>query len=138
MYLLDTNTCIQLLNEGSETVRQNMQAHPPSEIAICSVVKAELLYGARHSRRIEANLRLLERFFIPLASLSFDDRCAEDYAVIRAQLAAQGQPIGPNDLMIAATARTHDAVLVTHNHREFNRVAGLRLTDWEENESRTR
>lgn len=107
-----------------------MRLRPPSEIVLCSIVKAELLYGARHSERVEDNLRLLDRFFTPLASLSFDDRCAEEYGLIRAQLAAQGALIGPNDLMIAATARAHDTTLVTHNIREFNRVAGLRLTDW--------
>jgi len=132
VYLLDTNTCIQVLNEGSINVQGQMQARPPSEIAICSVVKAELFYGARRSRRIEENLRLLEHFFAPLTSLPFDDRCAEEYGVIRAHLAAQGTPVGPHDLMIAAIARTHDAVLVTHNTREFSRITGLRLVDWEE------
>ena len=109
-----------------------MRSRPPSEVALCSIVKAELLYGARHSGRVEENLELLDQFFTPLASLAFDDRCAEDYGLIRAQLAVQGSLIGPNDLMIAAIARAHDATLVTHNIREFNRVAGLRLTDWEE------
>lgn len=109
-----------------------MRSRPPSEIVLCSIVKAELLYGARHSRRVEDNLRLLNHFFTPLASLPFDDRCAEEYGLIRAQLAAQGSLIGPNDLMIAAIARAHDTTLVTHNIREFSRVAGLRLTDWEE------
>ncbi|WP_332889081.1 PIN domain-containing protein [Methyloprofundus sedimenti] len=50
---------------------------------------------------------------------------------IRADLAAQGKPIGPNDILIAATARTYDVVLVTHNTGEFSRVTGLRLGDWE-------
>lgn len=63
--------------------------------------------------------------------LPFDDRCAEEAAQIRANLAAQGKPIGPHDILIAATARAHDAVLVTHNIGEFARVTGLRLEDWE-------
>jgi len=130
--LLDTNTCIHFLNGSSKAVADQMRSRPPSEIVLCSIVKAELLYGARHSRRIEDNLRLLDHFFTPLASLPFDDRCAEEYGLIRAQLAAQGSLIGPNDLMIAAIARAHDTTLVTHNIREFSRVAGLRLTDWEE------
>ena len=50
---------------------------------------------------------------------------------LRADLAAQGKPIGPHDILIAATARAHDAVLVTHNTGEFARVTGLRLEDWE-------
>ena len=66
-----------------------------------------------------------------MASLSFDDRCAEEYGQIRADLTAQGKMIGPNDLLIAAVARTFDATLVTHNVREFSRVVGLRVEDWE-------
>jgi len=131
-YLLDTNTCIQLLNGSSVSVAQKFRAHPPADITLCSIVKAELLYGARHSARVETNLTLLVHFFAPLSSLPFDDRCAEEYGHIRAQLIAEGAPIGPNDLMIAAIARTHDATLITHNTREFSRVTGLRLSDWEE------
>jgi len=132
MFLIDTNCCIRLLNQSHSGIIQHFRNHLPSEIALCSIVKAELLYGARRSQQVEANLRLLERFFQPLASLPFDDRCAEEAGMIRADLAAQGKPIGPNDLLIAATARAHDAVLVTHNTREFARITGLRLVDWEE------
>ena len=132
MYLLDTNTCIHFLNGSSEAVASQMQSLSPSEIALCSVVKAELLYGTRISKCVEENLKLLDRFFTPLTSLPFDDRCAEEYGIIRAQLAAQGSPIGPNDLLIAAIARTHDVTLVTHNTKEFSRITGLRLTDWED------
>jgi tRNA(fMet)-specific endonuclease VapC len=131
LFLLDTNVCIRLLNQSSSTILQQFQQHLPSEIALASIVKAELLYGARHSQRVEANLQLLQLFFKPLASLPFDDRCAEEAGQIRADLATQGKPIGPNDLLIAATARAHDSVLVTHNTGEFSRITGLRLADWE-------
>ena len=109
-----------------------MQQQPPAEIALCSIVKAELLYGAHHSQKVEANLQLLQRFFMPLTSLTFDDRCAEEAGQIRADLAAQRKPIGPNDVLIAATARAYDVVLISHNIGEFSRVTGLRLEDWEE------
>ena len=66
---------------------------------------SSLLHGARRSARVEFNLRRLEYFSASLQSLSFDDRCAHDYGLIRADLAAQGKPIGANDLMIAAIAR---------------------------------
>ena len=131
MYLLDTNTCIQFMNGTSPAVKRHFQQCSPSEIAVCSVVKAELLFGARHSQRVEANLQRLKLFFAPLQSLPFDDRCAEEYAQIRADLTRQGKLIGPNDLLIAAIARAHDAVLVTNNTNEFERVANLRLTDWQ-------
>lgn len=131
MFLLDTNVCIRLLNQRQPALIQQFQAQRPEDIALCSIVKSELLYGARHSRQVEANLLLLEKFFQPLPSLPFDDRCAAEAGLIRADLAAQGTPIGPNDLLIAATARAYDAVLVTHNTREFARITGLRLVDWE-------
>lgn len=95
------------------------------------MVKAELLHGARRSSRVAENLRLLQRFFAPFPSLPFDDRCAEQYGLIRAELEREGRLIGPYDLMIAAIARTHDLVLVTHNAAEFARVAGLAIEDWE-------
>ncbi len=131
MFLLDTNVCIHILNQAHSGIIQHFRQHQPGEIALCSIVKAELLYGARRSQQVEANLQLLTQFFSPLTSLSFDDRCAQEAGQIRADLAAQGKPIGPNDLLIAATARAHDAVLVTHNTGEFARVTGLRLKDWE-------
>ncbi|MCB1882113.1 MAG: PIN domain-containing protein, partial [Gammaproteobacteria bacterium] len=102
MFLLDTNLCIQLLNNRSAQIQDHFLQHSPEEIVLCSIVKMELLYGARRSQRIEANLQLLKRFFHPLQSLPFDDRCAEEAGQIRADLASQGSPIGPIDLLIAA------------------------------------
>ena len=131
LWVLDTNACIRVLNGTSAPLVERMRGTDPAHIALCSVVKAELLYGARKSSRRADNLRLLERFFTPLASLPFDDACAEQYGVVRTELEAAGTPIGPNDLMIAATALASDATLVTHNHHEFSRVPGLRLEDWE-------
>jgi tRNA(fMet)-specific endonuclease VapC len=131
IYLLDTNVCIHLLNEKHPHILQHFRQHSPADIALCSVVKAELLYGARRSQRVEANLQLLKTFFAPLQSLSFDDVCAEHYGQILADVLTQGQAIGPNDTLIAATARAHDATLITHNSSEFSRVPGLRIEDWE-------
>ena len=128
--LLDTKTCIYLLNQTNPNVRQHFESRSPSEIALCSIVKAELLFGAHRSSRVDTNLQRLQLFCSPLECFAFDDRCAEHYSLIRADLMAQGQPIGPNDLMIAATARANDAILVTNNIGEFSRVAGLQLEDW--------
>lgn len=131
MYLLDTNACIRILNRSSEPLIARLEGTPPTQISLCSVVKAELLFGARRSAFVEKNLRLLDEFFEPMTSLPFDDRCAAEYGAIRADLERSGTPIGPNDLLIAASARAHDLVLVTHNIREFSRVQGLRFQDWE-------
>ncbi len=130
-YLLDTNVCIHLLNERHPTVLQHFRQHNPADIALCSVVKAELLYAARRSQRMEANLQLLKIFFAPLQSLPFDDACAEHYGQIHADLLTQGKPIGPHDTLIAAIARAHSVTLVTRNTGEFSRVPGLRMEDWE-------
>jgi tRNA(fMet)-specific endonuclease VapC len=131
LFLLDTNACIRILNGSSPAVAARLQTTSPSEVRLCAVVKAELLYGARKSVRVDDNLRLLQRFFSPLVSLPFDDRCAEEAGLIRLDLERSGRPIGPNDLLIAATARVNDLVLVTHNRREFERIPGLRIDDWE-------
>ncbi len=77
------------------------------------------------------NLRLLEELFETVASVPFDDLCAAEYARLRLELEGSGRPIGPNDLLIASTARAHGLVLVTHNTREFSRVPELRIEDWE-------
>ena len=131
MWLLDSNVCIHLLNARHPGIEQNFRRRSPAKIALCSIVKAELLYGARHSQRVDANLQRLQQFFAPLVSLPFDDRCAEEYGLIREDLAIQGKLIGPNDLLIAAVARAYDATLVTHNSREFCRIPAIKLEDWE-------
>jgi len=131
VYLLDTNACIRVLNESSEPLIARLAQHDPSELNLCAIVKAELLFGARRSERVAENLALLAAFFAPFRCLPFDDACAEEYATIRADLARAGTPIGPNDLIIAATARAHGLVLVSHNVDEFSRVAGLHVEDWE-------
>jgi tRNA(fMet)-specific endonuclease VapC len=131
MYLLDTNACIRLLNGTSPRFAEQLRETPRSQVRLSSVVKAELLFGARRSSRVADNLRLLERSFATLPSLPFDDRCAEEYGLARADLDRAGTPIGPNDLLIAATAQANGCTLVTHNVREFSRVSGLQCEDWE-------
>jgi tRNA(fMet)-specific endonuclease VapC len=132
MYLLDTNACIRILNNSSSTLVNRLYEHRPDEIALCSVVKAELIYGAQRSSRIAENLRLLDRFFAPFHSLPFNDSCIQTYGYIRSDLERAGTPIGPNDLMIAAIAVSNDRILVTANIREFSRVVGLKFENWEE------
>jgi tRNA(fMet)-specific endonuclease VapC len=129
-YLLDTNICIAFLTEGENELCARIAALSPDDVALCSVVKAELVYGARASGRVAANLRRLDGFFAPFVSHPFDDAAATAYGVVRAQLRREGQPIGGNDLMIAAIALARDVTLVTRNDREFRRVGGLRIEVW--------
>lgn len=129
--LLDTNACIQLWQRKNLNVRRHFARHNPTDIALCSVVKAELLFGALRSEYKENNLQLLQKLFAPLQSFDFDGIAAEHYAQIRADLTAQGRLIGANDLMIAAIARANHVTLITHNTGEFSRVKGLVIEDWE-------
>ncbi len=131
IYLLDSNVCIHLLNGRHTTLIQRFRQYDPRQTVLCSMVKAELMRGALRSQRVELNLERLAIFFAPLKSLPFDDSAAEHFARVGAELMKRGTPIGPNDLVIAATALAHQFTLVTHNTAEFGRVPGLRLEDWE-------
>lgn len=131
-YLLDTNTCIRYLNGRSPQVLERLDALHESEITVCSVVKMELRYGALRSQRVELTLMKQADFLNRFVSLAFDDAAHIHAARIRAELADAGTPIGPNDLLIAAIALAHNLILVTHNTREFQRVNGLKLEDWEQ------
>ena len=108
-----------------------MKAVPAASVRLCDIVKAEPYYGVEHSRRREANLQELEAFFATLHSLPFDGTAAKHYGRIRAELAASGTIIGPNDLLIAAIAVAGGHVLVTHNTSEFSRVRSLVVEDWQ-------
>ena len=131
-YLLDTNTCIRYLNGRSPQIKKRLEVLTPDDVGLCSVVKAELAYGAARSRNPEHTLAGIFAFVAPFTSLPFDDACVSAYGRIRAQLEQAGKPIGANDLIIAAIAVTHGLTLVTHNTREFERIVGLSLTDGEE------
>ncbi|OGG51977.1 MAG: twitching motility protein PilT [Candidatus Handelsmanbacteria bacterium RIFCSPLOWO2_12_FULL_64_10] len=130
-YLLDTNTCIRYLNDRDSSVSRRLRLVNPSDVILCSVVKAELYFGAYHSSRREGNLALLEDFFGRFVSLPFDDEAAKVYGNLRAQLQASGTPIGSNDLLIASIALACNVTMVTHNVREFSQVPGLQIEDWE-------
>lgn len=103
-----------------------------ASIAVPAIVRAELLYGARKSGRVEVELEKAVSFLEPYASIPFDDAAAETYASIRADLEAQGRVIGDHDMLIAATALSRQATLITRNVAEFQRVPGLRLLSWED------
>ncbi|WP_346291250.1 type II toxin-antitoxin system tRNA(fMet)-specific endonuclease VapC [Sphaerothrix gracilis] len=130
-YLLDTNVCVVYLNGRSSLVRDRLLATPTEEIAVCSVVKAELFYGAFRSNNPKRTLERQQAFLSCFVSLSFQDEAALLAGEIRAKLASAGTPIGFYDLQIAAIAVVNNLTLVTHNTREFERVDGLQLEDWE-------
>jgi tRNA(fMet)-specific endonuclease VapC len=131
-YLLDTNACISYLNNPQSSVRYRIERLQPSSVFVCSVVKAELYFGVMNSRRPLKNREKLERFLQQLGSVPFDDAAALLYGEVRAKLSKAGRPIGPYDLQIAAIALSRNLIIVTHNTKEFSRIAGLKLEDWEE------
>lgn len=128
MYLLDTNAWIAYLNPGQSPVVDRMRQYPANDLFLCSIVRAELFYGAYKSPRSAANLRLLNAVFSMFPTLAFEDQAADHYGQIRAHLESIGKPIGPNDAMIAAIA--NNLTLVTHDVREFSIVPAHVIEDW--------
>jgi len=131
MFLLDTNACIRYLNARSEVLRRRIDEAGDDQIAVCSVVKAELAFGAAKCKAPDRVLALQQMFTARFVSMPFDDSAAVAYATIRADLESRGLPIGANDLMIAAIALANRLTLVTQNTDEFSRVNGLGVVDWE-------
>lgn len=131
-YLLDSNTCIHYLRYGAKSpVAAKLAAINPGDVALCSVVLGELLFGALRSSDPSRNTAQVRTFAGGFPSLPFEDNSAGRYAEIRADLAAKGTPIGPNDMLIAAIALAQGLTLVTHNTNEFRRVVGLSVEDWQ-------
>jgi|SRR5262245_19336909 len=132
MHLLDTNTCVDFLRRGNASkVAGRLAAAPAGSVVLCSIVLAELLYGAWRSANPAATRGQVMAFCSRFASLPFDDPAAEEYGKIRDHLARLGQVIGPYDLMIAAFALANGLTVVTHNTAEFSRVPGLSVVDWQ-------
>ena len=130
-YLLDSNACIRYITGRSLPLRDKIIAIPIAEIAVCSIVKAEMFYGSMKSHNPEKSLKAQNEFLNQFQSLPFDDDSALIFGEIRADLAKKGTPIGAYDLQIAAIALANDLTLVTHNTNEFSRISNLKIEDWE-------
>ncbi len=128
-FLLDTNTVIFVLKNKPDHLRKLFNEHH-GRLCISSVVLSELVYGAENSSKVEANLRSIEGFTARLDVLPFDQQAAHHAGRIRAELRSKGSVIGPYDALIAGHARSLGLTVVTNNLREFERVAGLQVTDW--------
>lgn len=131
-FLLDTDTLIFLIKRRPADVAARVDRLPADDVLCMSFVSwAELLKGAERSMRKAEVLRQLDHLAreIPVMYPA-DAGICQHYAQQSALLKEQGTPIGGNDLWIAAHALALDATLVTHNHREFSRISGLRIEDW--------
>lgn len=132
MYVLDSCICIDIMRGKLPLAYAIMRQCDPKQFVIPAIVVAELDFGAEKSANPEKAHMLTERFLAPLSIAPFDATCARAYGRIRNQLRLEGTPIGPNDMLIAATAVALQATLVSGNLRKFQRVKGLRLENWYE------
>lgn len=128
-YLLDTSVLSALIREPQGPIAQRIAAAGEETVCTSVLVAAELRYGAHKS----GSVRLAERVDLILSTLEIlplEVPADRHYGDIRQRLARLGTPIGPNDLLIAAQARSLDLTVVTANEREFARVPGLRIENW--------
>lgn len=128
-FLLDTNIVIYVIKQRPLHVLEVFNRHH-GRMAISSITVAELVHGAEKSSDPARNLAVVEDFSSRLSILPYGEKPAYHYGSIRSALEKSGQPIGVNDLHIAAHARSEGLILVTNNLREFERVPGLLLQNW--------
>ncbi len=131
-YMLDTNICVYSIKRKPEHVFQKLREHDPEEICISSVTYAELVHGVEKSQKIEKNRIALALLLANIQILDFDTSAAEAYGKIRADLEKKGIPLGPLDMMIAGHAKSLGYTVVTNNTKEFNRIQGLKIENWVE------
>ncbi len=130
IYYLDSNICIYFLNRKHSEVVDRILNSSPSDLAIPSVVAAELLFGAEKSQQSNSNRIKLNEFLSAFPIIPFDHEAARHHAKIRYE--CQKHLPGPSDLMIGAIVRSRGGILVTHNLREFQRIPQLRCESWVE------
>lgn len=129
-FFLDTNVCIHALKGEFPGIEERLRSLSPASIKIASIVEAELLLGAVKSKDPARVAETVRRFLFPFEIVAFGERAARAYATIRADLERRGQIIGPNDLILAATALAFGGSVVTRNTDEFGRVPDLAVEDW--------
>jgi len=130
MYMLDTNICIYIMKRRSDALQERLRRILPGEIRLSCVVLAELWYGVSKSTRREHNEAALSDFLSVVAVDDWPAQAAPIYGDVRAFLESEGRTIGGNDLLIASHALVRNAILVTSNTREFERVPDLAIEDW--------
>ena len=129
-YLLDTNICIYIAKHNPPAVRAEFARHATSEMAMSVVTLGELRFGAEKSQHRHQAFTSIQSLCNLIPACSLPEVAGEHYGQIRAHLQKQGQPIGNNDLWLAAHARAEGWILVTNNQREFDRVPGLQVENW--------
>ena len=128
MIMLDTNVVVAFLN-GDKSVLKRIRGDV-DEIALSTLVLAELDYGAKASQRAKENLENLYRLVDIWQIIPFDLECAKIFGTIKSKLRSLGKPTGEMDGLIAATAMAHKAALVTADKKHFENIEGLKLEVW--------
>ncbi|MBU2610589.1 MAG: type II toxin-antitoxin system VapC family toxin [Chloroflexi bacterium] len=129
-YMLDTNTCIDLIRQKPQSLIEQLTACAPGDVGVSTITVAELAQGAQKSSQVEQNMAALEQFLLPLEVAVFDQRVSVAYGLVRAFLERQGNVIGSMDMLIGAHALSLDIILVTNNIGEFKRIPNLKIEDW--------
>ena len=129
-YFIDTNIIIYSLKNSYPAIKSHFMTVPAQEIVIPEIVLAEIEYGARKSVDYNLTIGRYRAFTDVFDKAAFDGSAACFYGQIRAELEKSGQPIGPNDMLIASIVMANDGILVTHNVGEFSRIQNLKLEDW--------
>ena len=131
MYLLDTDTVIYSL-KGEPAVKKNLREHFHDPLKMSVITLMELYYGAHKSQKIASNLAKIKTLEISFQVIPIGEESAEIFGMTRAQLEKAGSPLDDFDLIIASCALSDNLVLVTNNVKHFQRIEGLKLTNWTE------
>ena len=133
IYMLDANVCIYAINKQPVSYYKRLeQLEKDHVLTISSIVLAELQYGVAASKYRQENQMKVNIFLNKLEVMDYTSKCAYFYGEIRAELKSKGTIIGSNDLLIASHALSENAVLVTNNTSEFQRIKGLVLENWKQ------
>ncbi len=131
-YLLDTNTCIYIINKKPRKVLNRLRASQPGSVAISMIGIAEIYYGAYQGDEAyrTKNLQAVQLFLTPFAALPFEQSDAEQFGKFKALLRQHGTMLPDLDIAIAAQASTRKLILVTNDTRHFKQVPGLKIVNW--------
>ncbi len=129
-YILDANAVIALLKDSDSKISRRVRKVPPADVVISSIVAHELFFGAYKSKRVKHNLDIFDALLFQV--VEFDKEDAREAGEIRAFLSNAGTPIGPYDVLLAGQAKARGLTVITHNVKEFGRVPGLKVENWQD------
>lgn len=129
LYMLDTSIASAIISQRVN-LDERLRQLASSEWCISVVTRAELMFGVLCKPEATRLARLVDGFLQAARTETFDERAADEFARLRADLERRGIGIGMADEMIAAHALSISAAVVTDNTPHFERVAGLRLENW--------